>query len=140
MPAGRPTKYNDEMIAKIDEYLATCVDYAPQKDKEGNVVDRVVNLPKRVGFCRFVDIGTTTLERWEKEHPEFRGALKKIDEAQQEKLINQGLAGNYNSTIAKLILSSNHGMMERQDFTTKGDTIQGINYIVPDGDNTETNS
>jgi hypothetical protein len=39
-------------------------------------------------------------------------------------LINKGLRGLYNSTIAKLILSSNHGLREGTDITTRGDKIQ----------------
>lgn len=77
-----------------------------------------------------------TLSEWEEEYPEFSRALSKIDKEQKERLINNGLSGDYNSTIAKLILSANHGMAEKteQDIKTNGKEIQGlaVSFIKPD--------
>lgn len=42
---------------------------------------------------------------------------------QKRELINRGLLGTYNSTIAKLILSSNHMMTERIDQTSGGELM-----------------
>ena len=36
---------------------------------------------------------------------------------QKERLVNMGLAGVYNSNIAKMMLSSNHGMKDRIETT-----------------------
>jgi len=35
--------------------------------------------------------------------------------------VKYGLSGDYNSTIAKLVLSSNHGMAEKQEHDHKND-------------------
>ena len=49
----------------------------------------------------------------------------KIKQEQKERLADNGLAGKYNPTIAKLILSANHDMREKvdTDVTSKGDKI-----------------
>ncbi len=44
-----------------------------------------------------------------------------------QRLIDMGLSGVYNSTIAKLILSSNHGMRERLDKTSDDKPINNFN-------------
>lgn len=132
---GRPTKYEGDeiMVAKVEEYLATCVDKEREIDKGYKII---VKLPKREGLALFLDVDMGTLSEWEEEYPEFSRALSKIDKEQKERLINNGLSGDYNSTIAKLILSANHGMAEKteQDIKTNGKEIQGlaVSFIKPD--------
>jgi hypothetical protein len=101
-----------------------------------------VNLPTIEGFARFIGVNKTTLYEWDKKYPDFSNSLDKIRIEQQTRLINEGLAGNYNPTIAKLILSSNHGMREKteQDITTGGKEINAINYIVPNGNNNQADN
>ena len=116
---GRPTKYSEEFIGKVDEYLAS------RQDDEYEVGDRGftkirVKLPTIEGFAVYIGVNKTTLYEWDKKYPEFSNSLDKIKQEQQERLLDNGLAGTYNSTIAKLILSSNHGMREKSDVTTDG--------------------
>ena len=66
----------------------------------------------------FIDVSKRILYNWEQLHPQFLHALDKIRTEQQKRLLDKGLSGDYNSTIAKLILSSNHGMREKSDITT----------------------
>ena len=129
---GRPTKYLEEYINKVDEYLELHQDTELEKvglrsEKGYEKIDYIlrVNLPTIEGFARFLGVNKTTLYEWEKSYEEFSNALDKIRVEQQTRLINEGLAGNYNPTIAKLILSSNHGMREKteQDITTGGKEI-----------------
>lgn len=124
---GRPTKYTTDeyMIAKVDEYLESCVDVDRELEK-GFAVK--VNLPKRVGLANFFSVTEDTLNNWAEKHPKFLGALKKLDQLQQERLIDSGLSGDYNPTIAKLLLSSNHGMAEKTetDVTSKGESIASV--------------
>lgn len=140
---GRPTDYREEYVQSAEEYLALCQDENKEVVKQRNegkgyeMFDHKlkVKLPTIEGFARFIGVNKTTLYEWESRHEEFSNALDKIRTEQQERLINQGLSGEYNSTIAKLILSSNHGFKEKseQDVTSKGNQILGINYIIPDG-------
>jgi hypothetical protein len=145
---GRPTKYLEEYNNKVDEYLELHQDKELEKvglksEKGYEKIDYVlrVNLPTIEGFARFIGVNKTTLYEWDKKYPDFSNSLDKIRIEQQTRLINEGLAGNYNPTIAKLILSSNHGMREKteQDITTGGKEINAINYIVPNGTDNKTN-
>ena len=109
---GRPTEYKEEYIDAVDEYLSIC------KDEEKDNGKLKVSLPTIEGFAMFIDVSKRILYNWEQLHPQFLHALDKIRTEQQKRLLDKGLSGDYNSTIAKLILSSNHGMREKSDITT----------------------
>jgi hypothetical protein len=98
----------------VDEYLTKC------KDKKIGMRGLEVKLPKREGFAIFLRVTRQTLDNWSKEHTEFFDALSKIDLEQKERLINSGLSGAYNPTIAKLVLSANHGMVEKSETALSG--------------------
>jgi len=121
---GRPTKYttDEDMIFKIDEYLKTCIDEYNSETKRLKV-----KLPMLEDFALFIGITDVTLVEWRKEHQKFSSAVRKIEIEQKKRLINSGLSEDYNSTIAKLNLSANHGMREGQDITTNNKDIQSVN-------------
>ena len=121
---GRPTKYTEDMPERADEYLATCVDSFEGKIKK-------VNLPTEEGFAHFLGVGVSTIFAWANKYPAFQESLAYIKGEQKKKLISEGLADNYNSTIAKLMLSSNHGMREGTDHTSGGKTFEGIKVYLP---------
>lgn len=126
--AGRPSEYKEEYISKIDEYLNLHQDYL--------IEDKIkVKLPTIEGFAKYIGVNKTTLYYWESSYPSFSNALDKIRTEQKERLINSGLSGDYNSTIAKLILSANHGMSEKteQDITTKGQALAPLLVKFIDG-------
>lgn len=106
-PVGRPTKYTEDFIDKVDEYLQTT-------GKEQ------MHLPKIESFGLYININEDTLNEWSKIYPEFSVALNKIRQRQKEQLIDDGIYGGkeVNSTIVKLLLQNNHGMKERLDQTT----------------------
>ena len=126
---GRPTKYTSECIAKVDDYLNGCVDeryifHKTEGDKSDSYEEKVrVNLPTIGGFALFLDVAEDTIYEWVKVHKEFSESLRKIVKEQEKRLLNSGLSGEYNSTIAKLILSSNHGYKEKSDLTTNDKDI-----------------
>jgi len=107
-PGGRPSEYKPEYVEKVDEYIQLSL-------KQNKTT---TELPTLVGLAIYFDKVVNTLKNWGKEHPEFLTALRKLQAYQKRELINRGLLGTYNSTIAKLILSSNHGMTERIDQTS----------------------
>jgi hypothetical protein len=123
---GRPEEYKEEYCEKVDEYLKECQDEEIRVIKQSNLEkgyemydNRLkVKLPTIEGFALFIGVSKKSIYNWEKDNPKFLHSLDKIKTEQQQRLIDKGLSGDYNSTIAKLILSANHGMRERTDITT----------------------
>jgi len=115
-PANRPYTYDKNFISDIDCYIQTALTEE--------------QIPSIEGFAIFEDragnsVTVRTLENWANREPEFFRALEKIKMYQKNELINKGLSGDYNSAIAKLILSANHGMREGKDITSDGKQIEG---------------
>lgn len=117
------------MIAEVDVYLAQCQDeydeFHKTRGKMSNSYDRIVkvNLPMVEKFADYLKVDKTSLYEWAKLYPEFSYALNKINEEQRRRLLENGLSGDYNPMIAKLILSANYGMKEKSDVTTNDKDI-----------------
>jgi len=126
MTAGRPTKYTDEMPQKVDEYIESCGDFESEfhktRGQSSDTYERTIDvkLPKVEGFAIHIGVHTDTLYEWAKVHPKFSVALESIKLVQKNMLQDGGISGKYNSTIAKLILSSNHGMNEKTETKIDG--------------------
>jgi len=139
---GRPTKYKEEFIDKAYEYIQACADEEYQltksfSDKGESWDNKIrVKLPTIGGFALFIGVSERVLYDWGNENDDFLQALNDIKEEQKRKLLDNGLSGHYNSTIAKLILSSNHGMAEKRedkvDHTTDGKPVTGFMYVKPE--------
>lgn len=123
---GRSTKYttDEDMIAKVDQYIESCVDTYDPDTKQ-----RTVRLPKIASLALMLGVSKETINQWEKQYPKFSDATDKVRALQEEKLLDEGLAGNYNPMIAKLGLSANHGMREKTDVTTDDKPIEGIQVV-----------
>jgi hypothetical protein len=78
-------------------------------------------------FAKFIKVSRKSIYNWRKEHDDFDEALDKINNEQYLRLVGGGLAGTYNPVISKLMLSSNHGLVERVDKTSKGEPINAFN-------------
>lgn len=104
------------MLIKAQEYLASTHDrYDEQAHKE------IVNLPTFEGLAIHLGVHRDTLYDWDKKYSEFSDIIERLKQFQAHRLINNGLSGKYNHTIAKLILSK-HGYADKQeiDHTTAG--------------------
>lgn len=129
------SKYDPKYVDEVYKYIKKTKDRSKKVLKERNELrgrDIYINtlqvkLVTREGFARLIDVTTTTLLNWESKYKEFRKALRVLDAEQKDRLINGGLAGAYNPTIAKLLLSSNHGMKERIDTTTQDEPVNNFN-------------
>lgn len=127
MPAGRPTKYKDEYATT--EFLAGFLKHCKHTGE----------LVSLCGLACYCEVCEDTIQEWQKVHPEFSVSLSKIKQLSKQMLINKGLDSTYNSTIAKLILSSNHGMVEKRDLNLTGDLIvKTVNYGEENRDNPTT--
>lgn len=118
---GRPSEYSEEYIGKVEEYLDSRQDeeyefHKTRGSKSDSYEEKIiVRLPTIEGFALFLGVNKTSLYEWEKKHEDFSNALDKIREEQRKRLLDKGLSGQYNPVIAKLILSSNHGMAEKTE-------------------------
>lgn len=145
---GRPTKYKEEYCERVADYLSECIDtiedYHKTRGEKSDTYDRIVNvkLPTVEGFARYIGVNKTTLYEWEKTHPIFSNALDDIRQEQQQRLIEGGLSGSYNATIAKLVLSNNHGMREKHDtdITTGGEKIPVLVKFIDANDSDSRDS
>lgn len=104
MPVGRPTKYSQEILDKAWDYVENYGDL-------GHVVPTVESL------ARAIEVHKDTVYEWNKdpEKHKFSDALRALSAVQHQKLIDNGLEGKYNSTIAKLMLTNNHGYAEKTE-------------------------
>lgn len=103
MPAGRPSKYNEEMQEKADQYLDEYED-----------LHHVI--PSITGLAQYLGLARDTVIDWAKdlEKPEFSYTVRKVTQEQELKLLRGGLSGAYNASIAKLVLH-NHGYTDKAE-------------------------
>jgi hypothetical protein len=135
---GPKIKYKKVYCQKVDEYLEMNQDEEVEVVKQRNNEKGYeiyntkikVKLPTIEGFARFIDVPKSTLYKWRGKYKELLDSLEKILTEQRERLINMGLSGEYNSTIAKLILSSNHGMVEKSETKHEGN-IEVKTLLLP---------
>ena len=123
---ARPTKYTEDMPQQVDDWLKTSVDKWESIDNSRNDQRLNVELPTMPALANFLDVNKDTLYDWASKYPKFSDSLKKVVQEQERRLLNMGLAGHYNPTIAKLILSSNHGYAEK--------TEQKVDHTVSDAE------
>lgn len=102
---GRPTLYSDELLEKTREYV-----YAGPDE-----------LPSVEGLALYIGINRKTIYAWEKEEgkEEFCNIIDDLRSKQAKMLIENGLRGEYNATITKLMLSK-HGYSEKQEHQITG--------------------
>ena len=142
MAQGRPTTYSEEMLSKTNEYLLSCEDVEMEREgTRGFEYKLNVKLPTIEGLSVYLGVSRDSLYEWATKHKDFSDTLDSLRAEQADKLINNGLSGSYNSTIAKLMLSSNHGMREKSDVTTNDkdlpSPIMNLNEILRNNSTTQ---
>lgn len=114
--------FNAKYITKAREYIALCDDTwfkIPDDTQSKKIL--MVRVPTLEGLSVHLKIHIATLNNWRKKHPEIESLCQEVLERQADRLINGGLGGNYNATIAKLLLSSKHGYVEKSEIETKNE-------------------
>jgi hypothetical protein len=96
MITGRPTKYTDDMPARLNAYTNS------------------VDMPFVEEFALQQDLNTDTILEWTKEYPEFSVARKRMQDKQRYQLQRQGLENKVNPTMAIFQLKCNHGFIETE--------------------------
>jgi len=103
---GRPTHYSDEIENKAREYLNVWAEL-------GHAV------PSVAGLAIYLKRRRSVLYQWaaHADNEEFKGILEDITTLQEEIALSNGLTGDYNSAIVKLLLGK-HGYSEKVETQT----------------------
>ncbi len=64
----------------------------------------------------YLHVNRDTLYEWEKANKEFSDIMGELRAIQADRLVNKGLSGDYNPTIAKVLLTK-HGYRDSQEVT-----------------------
>lgn len=121
---GRPLEYKPDLVDKAQEYLDSCEDKEiEQEKKDGWTTYKIqAKLPTIEGLALYLDVDRTTIYDWCSKFPEFSHIVEKLRVEQADRLINSGLSGDYNPTIAKVLLTK-HGYTDKTDITSNGETL-----------------
>ena len=128
---ARPTKYTPAILEKTKKYIKLTEDEDVQVVKQENGEKGYimyenklkVRLPSIEGLAFYLKVNKDTIHEWKKIHKKFSDLIRELLAKQGELLINKGLSGEYNSTIAKLLLSK-HGFREKIDITKDSDLTE----------------
>lgn len=108
MITGRPTKLTPEIIEKAKAYVA------------GGYAENDAELvPTIAGLAIYIGITRVTVYEWAKENKDFSYILEEVMQRQERGLLKGSLAGDYNSTIAKLMLTK-HGYSDKTETALTG--------------------
>lgn len=118
---ARPTLYNEQILIDTKQYIDDCHDTPADRESD---IPRQVNLPTIEGLAYHLKINKDTIYDWRKVHVEFSELIDELLHKQALSLVNNGLSGSYNSTIAKVLLTK-HGYREgiETDITSGGEVI-----------------
>lgn len=116
---ARPTDFSDQILIDAWGYVT---EFANDEGKGENLK---VQLPTIEGLALFLEISRSTLYLWQKEHKAFSDIIEVLQQKQAQALINNGLSGNYNPTIAKVLLTK-HGYTDKQEIDQKTEHSGGI--------------
>jgi hypothetical protein len=121
-PGGRPSEYSEEIVKKAQKYLDSCKDKTEQHldmENEQKGYQKFKNklkvkLPTIEGLAVYLKVARDTIYEWEKIHKEFSDIIGDLRATQAQRLIDNGLSGDYNPTIAKVLLAK-HGYKDAQE-------------------------
>lgn len=139
-PGGRPTKYNEEMLAKTEAFFQRYF-HAPKTietithDKDGKEIKVVLPNPEyykppyKEQLALELDIDDETIIEWGKIYPEFSAIIKKIEQLQRVRLYD--LTFEKNSATGSIFqLKVHHGMVETEKRILAGDEENPIHIDV----------
>lgn len=144
---ARPTILTSELKDKARQYLKECVDeedeYHKTRGEKSDSYDRIikVRIPTIEGLAVYLGVNRDTLYDWETKDEEFSDILSDLRSTQADRLLNNGLSGTYNSTIAKVILTK-HGYREGVDQTTNDKDLPApiLGYVQSNNSTVKDNS
>ena len=124
MPAGRPTEYREEYCEKIIEFFNR-----PLTQKQGGKVIGC-ELPQFSQFAREIGVHHVTMNRWVKEHEDFRIAYNEAKKIQESILVGNSIQNRYNPYFAQFMLKNCHDWSDKQEVEQN----HSITLVVDDDD------
>jgi hypothetical protein len=101
LPLGRPSKYNEEMIEKAQDYI------------DNHFTKYHDAIPMVEGLAMELGVDKSTIYEWEKHYPDFSHTVRGLMTSQGRSLINGALNGTLKEKTAGLLLGVNHGMIPK---------------------------
>ena len=98
-PVGRPSLLTPELIAKAREYLFGY-------EEQGDVI------PSVSGLACWLGVAKSSVYLYAQQNDDFSDTLDAIQAKQETLTLNKGMTGDFNPTIAKLVLA-NHGYSDK---------------------------
>jgi len=94
--------------SNLDTRLKKAKEYVNNGYKENGGL-----IPSISGLSLYVSCSRSSLYNYANKSEEFNDLLETVKAIQENELINKGLSGEFNATIAKLMLA-NHGYSDKQ--------------------------
>lgn len=127
---GNESNYRPEYANQIFfKYIQQCeLSHNPFIVQEGTNLLPIKRLqvPMVEGYAAYIGVPRKQLRRWASMYPEFYEAMKQLKDLQKMYLINNGLSGNYNPMITKVMLMNNHNMVDKSENTNNNTNLIGI--------------
>ena len=117
---GRPTKYDESMPDKVYAYIEKCKSKPQGETRDGLTIEQ---LPLLCGLVKVLKVNQDTITEWRKRYEPFSAACNELLSEQKKILVQLGLSGAFNSTIAARMLSANHGLNEKQKLEVEGSAL-----------------
>jgi len=147
---GRPSKYKPEYCQAIidffsgpkSERIVKSVTTGKNEYEKTEYVTVPCELPTLAKFARKIGVNKDTVIEWTKQHKEFSDAYNDIKDLQKEFLVDNGLAGLYPPASFIFTAKNITDMRDKSeiDHTSKGEQINGFNYVTPNDPNNNANS
>lgn len=96
----------------IESYL----DYCIEKD----------SIPTIQGFAVHAKTHSDIISRYYNEYPEYRPVINNFKEVCKEALIQKGLTGKVNTSMAMFLLRANYGFIEKQHIQSENVNIEAV--------------
>lgn len=115
---GRPSKYCQELLEAAEAYL---VNY----EAAGDLVPSVVGLAISIGISK------STCYEWAKyeDRKAFSDILTRVENLQEQKLMQGGLGGDFNPAITKMMMTK-HGYSDRIETDNKHDVSDPMKELM----------
>lgn len=102
---GAKTKYSEDVLTIIDEYIQMCMDSKREVITDKGSVSRVFQeYPTPAGLAVKVGVVKKTLYNWCENHEEFLHRFNKMKTVAEYIISQMGMHGDYNYKLASAVL------------------------------------